>query len=57
MTHYMVFFCENDHMIYAESQPKFCKECKSQIINMVYGVTVSKEEVDGSTTESEYGGY
>ena len=54
MKHMKVFYCTNDHMIYAEEHPDICKECGSMSFNEIFGIQVSVEEVNGLSEESEY---
>ena len=54
MKHMKVFYCSNDHMIYAEEHPDICAECGSMTFTLVKGVTVTAEEGNGVSKEPEH---
>ncbi len=54
MKHMKVFYCSNDHMIYAEEHPDICKECGSMTFTAIHGIQVTLEGGDGETGESEH---
>ncbi len=53
MKHLKVFYCSNNHIIYAEDYPDICKQCESMSFYEVQGIQISVEELNGVSEKSE----